>query len=93
MEEISRREKQAGIKPEADVDAFMKATSLGGVKSSIATDYILRVLGLDICADTMVGDDLRRGISGGQKKRVTTGMGTINLCHLWLPDAVKVCPI
>jgi hypothetical protein len=43
MEEISRREKQAGIKPEADVDAFMKATSLGGVKSSIATDYILRV--------------------------------------------------
>jgi hypothetical protein len=26
MEEISRREKQAGIKPEADVDAFMKVS-------------------------------------------------------------------
>jgi ABC-type multidrug transport system ATPase subunit len=73
MEEVSRREKQAGIQPEADVDAFMKATSLGGVSSSIATDYILRVLGLDVCADTMVGDDLHRGISGGQRKRVTTG--------------------
>jgi ABC-type multidrug transport system ATPase subunit len=34
----------------------------------------LQVLGLDICADTMVGDDMIRGISGGQKKRVTTGM-------------------
>jgi ABC-type multidrug transport system ATPase subunit len=83
IEEVTRREKQAGIQPEADVDAFMKATSLGGVSSSISTDYILRVLGLDICADTMVGDDLRRGISGGQRKRVTTGMNVIisNFLH------------
>jgi hypothetical protein len=32
------------------------------------------VLGLDICADVIIGDEMIRGISGGQKKRVTTGM-------------------
>lgn len=34
---------------------------------------VLQILGLDICADTLVGDPIRRGISGGQKKRLTTG--------------------
>ncbi|XP_057537827.1 ABC transporter G family member 42-like [Amaranthus tricolor] len=32
-----------------------------------------QILGLDICRDTLVGDEMQRGISGGQKKRVTTG--------------------
>ncbi|MBA0571637.1 hypothetical protein Golob_002018, partial [Gossypium lobatum] len=73
LAELSRREKQAGIKPDPEIDAFMKATAMAGQKTSLGTDYVLKILGMDICSDIMVGDDMRRGISGGQKKRVTTG--------------------
>ncbi|OMO56559.1 Calcium-binding EF-hand [Corchorus capsularis] len=51
----------------------MKATAMAGQNTSLVTDYVLKILGLDICSDIMVGDEMRRGISGGQKKRVTTG--------------------
>ncbi|KAJ3709078.1 hypothetical protein LUZ61_012783 [Rhynchospora tenuis] len=55
IKEVIRREKEQGITPDPDVDAYMK------------------IMGLDICADTIVGDAMRRGISGGEKKRLTTG--------------------
>ncbi|XP_057725255.1 ABC transporter G family member 29-like isoform X1 [Arachis stenosperma] len=73
LSELARREKEAGIFPEAEIDLFMKATALEGTESSLITDYTLKILGLDICKDTIVGDEMQRGVSGGQKKRVTTG--------------------
>ncbi|KAG6391312.1 hypothetical protein SASPL_149066 [Salvia splendens] len=73
LAELSRREKAANIKPDPDIDIYMKATATEGDAANVITDYVLKVLGLDICADTLVGDEMVRGISGGQKKRVTTG--------------------
>ncbi|CAN4094855.1 unnamed protein product [Withania somnifera] len=71
--ELSRREKAAKIKPDPDIDIFMKAAATEEQAASFVTDYVLKLLGLDVCADTMVGDEMIRGISGGQKKRVTMG--------------------
>ncbi|KAB2081398.1 hypothetical protein ES319_A05G129500v1 [Gossypium barbadense] len=73
LSELSRREKQANIKPDPDIDVFMKAIATEGQEANVITDYIMKILGLDICADTLVGNEMLRGISGGQRKRVTTG--------------------
>ncbi|CAI0467872.1 unnamed protein product [Linum tenue] len=66
-------EKERGQHPSPEIDVFMEASSIPGQKHSISTDYVLKALGLDTCADALVGDYMVRGISGGQKKRVTIG--------------------
>ena len=74
LRELRRLEKDRSIEPDWNVDAFMKAEAVEGRRTSIMTEYIVRMLGLGICADTEVGSAMRRGVSGGQKKRVTSGM-------------------
>ncbi|KAM5583255.1 ABC transporter G family member 31-like [Rosa sericea] len=73
MKNLVKLEKEKNIRPDPVIDAFMKASSVGGKKHSITTDYVLKVLGLDVCSETIVGNDMLRGVSGGQRKRVTTG--------------------
>ncbi|KAE8708684.1 Pleiotropic drug resistance protein 3 [Hibiscus syriacus] len=73
LKELSRREKLRGIIPEPDIDTYMKAISVEGLERTLQTDYILKILGLDICADTSVGNAMNRGISGGEMKRLRIG--------------------
>ncbi|KAL9995553.1 putative ABC transporter, AAA+ ATPase domain, ABC-2 type transporter, ABC-transporter [Helianthus debilis subsp. tardiflorus] len=89
LTELSRRERDAHIKPDPDVDIFMKAAATKGQEASVITDYTLKLLGLDICADTMVGDQMIRGISGGQKKRVTTGEMIVGPSKVLLMDEIS----
>lgn len=47
--ELSRREKELGITPDPEIDAFMKATALAGQETSLVTDYVLKVSLLHSC--------------------------------------------
>ncbi|KAF6174587.1 hypothetical protein GIB67_006239, partial [Kingdonia uniflora] len=47
------------------------------------------ILGLEICADTMVGDEMVRGISGGQRKRVTTGEMLVGPAKVLFMDEIS----
>ncbi|KAF8393290.1 hypothetical protein HHK36_021531 [Tetracentron sinense] len=92
LAELSRREKEANIKPDPDLDIFMKAAALEGQEANVVTDYILKILGLEVCADTMVGDEMLRGISGGQRKRVTTGEMLVGPAKVLFMDEISTAP-
>ncbi|KAL8547629.1 hypothetical protein ACS0TY_007090 [Phlomoides rotata] len=89
LAELLRREKEANIKPDPDLDIFMKASSIQGQKASVMTDYIIKILGLETCADTMIGNEMLRGISGGEKKRVTIGEMLVGPSRAFFMDEIS----
>ena len=54
LEALTEAEKAAGIEPDPHVAAFMKANTLEGKAENIHTEFILHILGLNVCADTLV---------------------------------------
>nr|XP_043633072.1 ABC transporter G family member 39-like [Erigeron canadensis] len=89
LTELLKREKEAGIEPDPDINAFMKATAVPGQKTNLITSYILKILGLETCADAMVGDQMIRGISGGEKKRLTTGEMLVGPARVFFMDEIS----
>jgi len=51
--------------------------STTGVEINTIVELYLKELGLTSCADTMIGSALRKGISGGEKRRVSIGIELI----------------
>ena len=45
---VNSFKKQHGIKPDAALDAYQKANSVPGQRSSPSTQYIMRLLGLEV---------------------------------------------
>ena len=52
-------------------------------------DDTLALLSLTNCAETVVGNDLLRGISGGEKKRVTVGESLLTNARVLLMDEIS----
>ncbi len=57
----------------------------------MATEYVIRMLGLEVCADTQVGSASIRGVSGGQRKRVTLGEMLVSAKRVSRPTGSKRC--
>ncbi len=59
LKETRKSEKEAGIEVDNNVNAFCKAAVLQGRRGSVMTEYVIQMLGLGICADTIIGEWLR----------------------------------
>ncbi|KAL4093031.1 hypothetical protein PRIC1_012020 [Phytophthora ramorum] len=57
--------------------------------AALRTELFIQILGMDECADTVVGDALLRGVSGGERKRVTIGEVLVGGQSLFLCDEIS----
>ncbi|CAH0493288.1 unnamed protein product [Peronospora farinosa] len=57
--------------------------------AALRTELFIQILGMEDCADTIVGDALLRGVSGGERKRVTVGEVLIGGQSLFLCDEIS----
>ncbi len=52
-------------------------------------ERVLKLLHLESCANTLVGNDLVRGVSGGEKKRVTVAEALVSNARLLCMDEIS----
>ncbi|OWZ22999.1 ABC transporter [Phytophthora megakarya] len=85
--EFSERDARHLVKgtPEENAEALKAAEAM--VKHY--PDVVIQQLGLDNCQNTIVGDAMHRGVSGGERKRVTTGEMTFGNKYVMMMDEIS----
>ena len=73
MSAIRQTEKGRRLPVDGLLNIFMKGCAAENREEHLMTEFMLRQLGLEPCEDTLVGNDWFRGVSGGQRKRVSAG--------------------
>ncbi|POM65964.1 ABC Superfamily, partial [Phytophthora palmivora] len=71
--------------PEENAEALTAAKAL--VKHY--PDVVIQQLGLESCQNTIVGDAMHRGVSGGERKRVTTGEMAFGNKYVMMMDEIS----
>ncbi|KAJ8578971.1 hypothetical protein ON010_g231 [Phytophthora cinnamomi] len=67
------------------------AEALDAIKALYAhyPEVVMKQLGLENCKDTIVGNGMLRGVSGGERKRVTTGEMEFGMKYMTLMDEIS----
>ncbi|RLN90435.1 hypothetical protein BBJ28_00016751, partial [Nothophytophthora sp. Chile5] len=84
---VSKRTKELISKgtPEANTAALEALSAL----YAHYPEVVMKQLGLENCQDTIVGNGMLRGVSGGERKRVTTGEMEFGMKYMTLMDEIS----
>lgn len=70
-------------------DAVFDELVIDLLSGKLKVDAVLSWLGLTQCQNTLVGDAMIRGISGGEKRRLTTAEMMMGLKPVYVMDEVS----
>lgn len=76
---LEAKEKELGITPDPVVAAYFEAMDKMG-KTNLITDIVIKALGLDVCADTVVVSEHRTARTVGKTRQCSAGLRAHSLC-------------
>ncbi|KAG2491996.1 hypothetical protein HYH03_009726 [Edaphochlamys debaryana] len=87
---LVQKEAEAGLQPNDPHLALLLGLSTGPAASRAVVQAMARMLAIDNehVMDTVVGNDMLKGISGGQKRRVTVGEMAVGLSNVMMMDEI-----